>query len=172
MKVLLIGSGGREHALAWKLRQSPLCEELFCAPGNPGVAGVADRVPIAVDEIARLADFAGEMKIDLTVVGPELPLALGIVDEFAVRGLKIFGPTRGAAEIEGSKVFAKEFMARHGVPTPPFEIAADEAGARRAAKSFGFPVVLKADGLASGKGVFINIHLANVVAYKTCKRTR
>jgi phosphoribosylamine--glycine ligase len=155
VRVLLIGSGGREHALAWKLRQSPLCEELFCAPGNPGIAKVADRVPIAVEEIARLADFAGEMKIDLTVVGPELPLALGIADEFAVRGLKIFGPTRGAAEIEGSKVFAKEFMARHGLPTAPFEIAADEAGARRAAKGFGLPVVLKADGLASGKGVFI-----------------
>lgn len=155
MKVLLIGSGGREHAIAWKLRQSPLCEELYCAPGNPGIAAVADRVPIAVEEIARLADFAAEMRIDLTVVGPELPLALGIVDEFARRELRIFGPTKAAAEIEGSKVFAKEFMTRHGVPTPPFEIAGDEASARKAAKRFGFPVVLKADGLASGKGVFI-----------------
>ncbi len=155
MKVLLIGSGGREHALAWKLRQSPLLGELYCAPGNPGVSGIADRVPIAVEEIARLADFATEMRIDLTVVGPELPLTLGIADEFERRGLRIFGPTRAAAEIEGSKVFAKEFMARHGVPTAPFEIAADEAGARRDAKRFGYPVVLKADGLASGKGVFI-----------------
>jgi phosphoribosylamine--glycine ligase len=141
--------------LAWKLRQSPLCEELYCAPGNPGIAAVADRVPIAVEEIARLADFAAEMRIDLTVVGPELPLSLGIVDEFARRELRVFGPTKAAAEIEGSKVFAKEFMTRHGVPTSPFEIAADEASARRAAKHFGYPVVLKADGLASGKGVFI-----------------
>ena len=155
MRVLIVGGGAREHALAWKLEQSPLCEELYCAPGNPGIAAVADRVPIAVEEIARLADFATEMRIDLTVVGPELPLTLGIADEFARRGLRIFGPTRAAAEIEGSKVFAKEFMSRHGVPTSPFEIAADEAAARRAAKQFGFPVVLKADGLASGKGVFI-----------------
>jgi phosphoribosylamine--glycine ligase len=155
VKVLLIGSGGREHAIAWKLRQSPLLEELYCAPGNPGVESVADRVPIAVEEIARLADFAAELRIDLTVVGPELPLSLGIADEFERRGLRIFGPSRAAAEIEGSKVFAKEFMTRHGVPTAPYEIAADEAGARRAAKRFGLPVVLKADGLASGKGVFI-----------------
>lgn len=155
MKVLLIGSGGREHAIAWKLRQSPLCDELYCAPGNPGIAAVADRAPIAVEEIARLADFAAEMRIDLTVVGPELPLSLGIVDEFTRRELRVFGPTKAAAEIEGSKVFAKEFMTRHGIPTSPFEITADEASARKAAKRFGYPVVLKADGLASGKGVFI-----------------
>lgn len=155
MKVLLVGSGGREDALAWKLRQSPLCDELYCAPGNPGIARAADLVPIAVEEIARLADFAAEMRIDLTVVGPELPLSLGIADEFARRDLKIFAPSRMAAEIEGSKAFAKEFMARHGIPTAPFEITTDEAATRKAAKRFGFPVVLKADGLASGKGVFI-----------------
>ena len=155
MKVLVVGSGGREHALCWKLRQSPLLEELYCAPGNPGIAQVADLVPIPADEIHQLADFAGDLKIDLTIVGPELPLMLGIVDEFASRGLPIFGPRQQAAEIEGSKVFAKEFMRRHGVPTGKFEITHDEGEARRAAKRFGFPCVLKVDGLAAGKGVLI-----------------
>jgi phosphoribosylamine--glycine ligase len=155
MKVLVIGSGGREHALCWKLRQSPQVDELYCAPGNPGIAEVADLVPIPADEIHQLADFAADLKIDLTVVGPELPLTLGIADEFARRGLSIFGPRRQAAELEGSKVFAKEFMRRHNIPTADFGIAHDEAGAREIAARFGFPVVLKADGLASGKGVII-----------------
>ncbi|MEO8505670.1 MAG: phosphoribosylamine--glycine ligase [Acidobacteriota bacterium] len=155
MKVLIVGAGGREHALAWKLRQSPLLEELYCAPGNPGIAEYADLVPIPVDEITRLADFAVDLKVDLTIVGPELPLVLGVVDEFRSRGLAIFGPQRRAAELEGSKVFAKEFMGRHGVPTAPFEIAHDAAQARKAAARFGFPVVIKADGLAQGKGVLI-----------------
>jgi phosphoribosylamine---glycine ligase len=155
MRVLVVGSGGREHALCWKLRQSPLLDELYCAPGNPGIAAVADRVPIAGEEVARLADFAADLGIDLTVVGPELPLTLGIVDEFQRRGLPIFGPTRQAAELEGSKVYAKEFMQRHGIPTAPFAIAHDEPEARRLAAELGFPVVLKADGLAAGKGVAI-----------------
>ncbi len=155
MKVLVVGSGGREHAICWKLSQSPQLEELYCAPGNPGIAEVADRVPIAVEEIRELADFAAELKIDLTVVGPELPLVLGIADEFASRGLAIFGPSRRASELEGSKVFARQFMQRHGIPAPAFEIAHDEKEARRAARKFGFPVVLKADGLAAGKGVLI-----------------
>ncbi len=155
MKVLVVGSGGREHALCWKLRQSPLLTELYCAPGNPGIAAVADRVPLAADDIQELAEFAQEMRIDLTVVGPELPLSLGIVDEFEKRGLAIFGPRRAAAEIEGSKVFSKEFMARQGIPTAAFEVVRDVAAARAACLRFGFPVVLKADGLASGKGVVI-----------------
>lgn len=155
MKVLVIGSGGREHALCWKLRQSPLVNELYCAPGNPGIGEVADLVPIPADEVHQLADFALDLKIDLTVVGPELPLTLGIVDEFARRGLNIFGPKQQAAELEGSKVFAKEFMVRHGIPTAEFAIAHDAGGARELAARFGFPVVLKADGLASGKGVLI-----------------
>lgn len=155
MKVLVVGSGGREHALCWKLRQSPLLTELYCAPGNPGIAAVADRVPLAADDIQELAEFAQEMRIDLTVVGPELPLSLGIVDEFEKRGLAIFGPRRVAAEIEGSKVFSKEFMARQGIPTAAFEVVRDVAAARAACQRFGFPVVLKADGLASGKGVVI-----------------
>ncbi|MEL7060944.1 MAG: phosphoribosylamine--glycine ligase [Acidobacteriota bacterium] len=155
MKVLVLGSGGREHALCWKIRQSPLVTELYCAPGNPGIAEICDPVPIPADEIHQLADFAAELKIDLTVVGPELPLTLGIVDEFASRGLPIFGPRQQAAELEGSKVFAKEFMRRHGIPTAEFEVAHDREQAAAAAKRFGLPVVLKADGLAAGKGVVI-----------------
>lgn len=155
MKVLVIGNGAREHALCWKLRQSPLLRELYCAPGNPGIASLADCVPIAADEVQRLADFASEMKIDLTVVGPELPLTLGLADELANRGLAVFGPSQRAAEIEGSKVFSKLFMERHGIPTAPFAVAHDAGAAREAAARFGYPVVLKADGLAAGKGVII-----------------
>ncbi|MFY9826235.1 MAG: phosphoribosylamine--glycine ligase [Thermoanaerobaculia bacterium] len=155
MKVLVVGGGAREHALCWKLRQSPLLTELYCAPGNPGIAALADRVPVAAEEVQRLADFAEELKIDLTVVGPELPLTLGLADEFANRGLAVFGPTQRAAEIEGSKVFAKQLMERHGIPTAPAEIVHDAAAARAAAGRFGFPLVLKADGLAAGKGVFV-----------------
>ena len=164
MRVLVIGNGAREHALCWKLRQSPLLSELYCAPGNPGIAAVADRVPLAPEEIQRLADFAAEMKIDLTVVGPELPLTLGIADEFANRGLPIFGPTQRAAEIEGSKVFSKLFMERHGIPTAPFAVVHDAEAARAEAARFGFPVVLKADGLAAGKGVLIAADEAELAA--------
>lgn len=153
MKVLVVGGGAREHALCWKLRQSPELFDLYCAPGNPGIAEIADVVPLAIDEVQRLADFAAEMKIDLTVVGPELPLTLGIADELESRGLALFGPSRRAAEIEGSKVFAKQFMERHGIPTAPFKVGHDAVEARAAAADFGFPVVLKADGLAAGKGV-------------------
>ncbi|MGB3564569.1 MAG: phosphoribosylamine--glycine ligase [Thermoanaerobaculia bacterium] len=155
MKVLVVGGGGREHALCWKLRQSPLLGELFCAPGNPGIGEVADLVPVASDEIQKLADFAAELKIDLTVVGPEMPLTLGIADEFARRGLPVFGPSKRAAELEGSKVFAKTFMERHGIPTARFVVAHDRDETAKAARSFGYPVVLKADGLAAGKGVLI-----------------
>lgn len=156
MKVLVIGSGGREHALCWKLRQSPQLSELYCTPGNPGIAQIADVVSIPADEIHQLADLAADLKIDLTVVGPELPLTLGIVDEFAARGLAIFGPRQQAAELEGSKIFAKEFMRRHGIPTADFEVAHNAKEARSHAKKFGFPLVLKADGLATGKGVLIS----------------
>jgi phosphoribosylamine--glycine ligase len=155
LKVLVVGGGAREHALCWKLRQSPMLSELYCAPGNPGIARIADCPAIAVDETVALAQFAGDLGIGLTVVGPELPLALGVVDEFQARGLKIFGPRRTAAEIEGSKAFAKEFMRRHGIPTAEFEVVHAREQAERAAMKFGFPVVLKADGLASGKGVLI-----------------
>jgi len=155
MKVLVVGGGGREHALCWKLRQSPELRELYCAPGNPGIGEIADLVPTAPEEIQRLADFASDMAIDLTVVGPELPLTLGIADELARRGLPVFGPGRRAAELEGSKVFAKQFMERYGIPTAPFAVAHDAEEARRAVAELGLPIVLKAEGLAAGKGVLI-----------------
>ena len=164
MKVLVIGSGGREHALCWKLRQSPLLKELYCAPANPGIAQIADPVPIPADQIHELADFAAELRIDLTVVGPELPLTLGIAAEVSSRGLPLFGPRQRAAELEGSKVFAKEFMKRHGIPTADFEIAHGAEEVRRAAARFGFPVVLKADGLAAGKGVMVTENAAEAEA--------
>ncbi|MEM6457415.1 MAG: phosphoribosylamine--glycine ligase [Acidobacteriota bacterium] len=169
MKVLVIGSGGREHALCWKLRQSPLLDDLYCAPGNPGIAEVADCVPIAPDEIHKLADFAADLHIDLTVVGPELPLTLGIADEFAQRGLAIFGPRQQAAELEGSKVFAKRFMEHHNIPTADFRIADSREDAHTAAHAlaatYGWPVVLKADGLAAGKGVLISDDEAELEAH-------
>lgn len=155
MRVLVIGSGGREHALCWKLRQSPELSELFCAPGNPGIAAVADLVPRQPEEIHELANFAAEAGIDLTVVGPEISLTLGVVDEFQKRGLRIFGPSKAAAELEGSKVFTKEFLARHAIPTADFEVVMGRREAERAAERFGYPVVLKADGLAAGKGVLL-----------------
>ncbi len=155
MRVLVVGGGGREHALCWKLAQSPRLSKLYCAPGNPGIADIAERVAIPVEEISRLADFAVDHKIDLTVVGPEVPLALGLADELTARGLAVFGPSRLAAELEGSKVFAKLFMARHGIPTARFALAHSPEEARAAQGAFGFPVVVKADGLAAGKGVFL-----------------
>lgn len=155
MKVLVVGSGGREHALAWKLRQSPLLSELYCAPGNPGTAAIADNVPIAVDEIHQLADFAKDLSIDLVVVGPELPLSLGLVDELIARGIPAFGPRQAAAELEASKVFSKLFMQRHGIPTARAEVVDSREGALAAVASIGMPVVLKADGLAAGKGVIL-----------------
>ena len=155
MKLLVIGSGGREHALCWKLRQSPLLTELYCAPGNPGIGEIADLVPTAPEEIHALADFAADLSIDLTVVGPELTLTLGLVDEFVRRSLPVFGPNRAAAELEGSKVFAKGFMQRHGIPTAPSRVVHDADSAAKAVHQLGLPAVLKADGLAAGKGVLI-----------------
>jgi phosphoribosylamine--glycine ligase len=157
MKVLVVGNGGREHALAWKIRQSPLVTELYCAPGNAGIAEIADCVPIDAANTVEVADFAQTIKADLTVVGPELPMVLGIGDEFVRRGLRIFCPSRGAAEIEGSKAFAREFMARHGIPSPRFEVcgAIDDARAFVEKAPFGLPFVAKADGLAAGKGSMI-----------------
>ncbi|HTQ79155.1 MAG TPA: phosphoribosylamine--glycine ligase [Thermoanaerobaculia bacterium] len=155
MRVLVVGQGGREHALAWKLHQSPLVKEIYAAPGNAGIAQVADCVGIGVADIIELADFAEKLKMDLTVVGPELPLTLGIVDEFQKRGLPIFGPTRLAAELEGSKVFSKEFMKKYGIPTAEAAACGSADEARAALKSTGFPAVLKVDGLAAGKGVVI-----------------
>ena len=164
MRVLVVGGGGREHALCWKLKQSPELTELFCAPGNPGIARLAACLPKGVDEIHALADFARDARIDLTIVGPELPLTLGIVDEFRSRGLAIFGPTMAAAELEGSKAFTKRFLDRHEIPTAEFRLARDRPEAERAVAEFGIPVVLKADGLAAGKGVVVATERAEVDA--------
>jgi phosphoribosylamine--glycine ligase len=160
-KLLVIGSGGREHAILWALRNTSSAEvELFCAPGNAGIAQVAQLVNIPVDQQTQLAAFAESEEIDLTFVGPEVPLAAGIVDLFEAKGLPIVGPTRAAAQLEGSKIFAKEFMARHGVPTAAFRTAesASDAIAQLGSGEFGpaeSPVVIKADGLAAGKGVVV-----------------
>src|SRR5881394_1353758 len=155
MRVLVVGQGGREHALCWKLKQSPLVKEIYSAPGNAGIAAVADCVPIGVADIIELADFADKLKIDLTIVGPELPLTLGIVDEFQKRGLAIFGPTRLASELEGSKAFSKEFMRKYSIPTAEAVTCGSADEARATLKKMGYPSVLKVDGLAAGKGVVI-----------------
>jgi len=157
MKVLVVGSGAREHALAWKIRGSPLVKEVYCAPGNVGMAKLADRVPIDPSSIVELADFAEKIRIDLTVVGPELPLTLGIVDEFQKRDLRIFGATQAAAEIESSKVFAKDFMKKHKIPTARFDVSmsAEETRTLLKKRKDDYPMVFKADGLAGGKGVVV-----------------
>jgi phosphoribosylamine---glycine ligase len=153
MKILIVGGGAREHALCWSLSRSSDVEVIYCAPGNPGIAEVADCLPVSSTEIVELADIAEKLRIDLTVVGPELPLSLGIADEFAKRELPIFGPSRLATQIESSKAFAKEFFARHDIPTALAAVCSSAEEARGAIDRFGFPVVLKADGLAGGKGV-------------------
>ncbi len=157
MKVLLVGSGGREHTLAWKLSQSPRLSKLFCAPGNAGTLALGENVPIKVEDLEGLASFARSSEVDLTIVGPEAPLAAGIVDRFRTEGLRIAGPTQAAAQLESSKVFAKTFLAEQGIPTAAFEVHETAASAEEAIRSgaFEYPVVLKADGLAAGKGVLI-----------------
>ena len=157
MKVLVIGGGGREHALAWKIAQSPRVETVFVAPGNPGTAEESRcrNVPIAATSVAELVAFAAENAVDLTVVGPEAPLVEGVVDTFRDAGLAIFGPTRKAAQLEGSKAFAKDFMERHGIPTAKYRVFDSEAPAIDFVHEHGAPVVVKADGLAAGKGVIV-----------------
>jgi len=156
VKILVIGGGGREHALVWKFRQSPLVEKVWCAPGNGGISDDAECVPLDVKEVAAAADLAEKLGVDLTVVGPELPLVLGIADEFAKRGLMVLGPTRDGAQLEGSKVFAKRFMERHKIPTAavygifdsPVDVYAELC-------EVDWPLVIKADGLCGGKGVLV-----------------
>src|SRR2546421_5601956 len=157
MKVLVLGSGGREHALSWKIANSPLVDQVWCAPGSLGMTGDATPLPQAtnITDPQAMADLAVQLHADLTVVGPEAPLVAGIADEFEKRELAIVGASKAAAQLEGSKIFAKEFMRRHQIPTADFVVTADAAEARAAAARFGFPVVIKADGLAAGKGVVI-----------------
>jgi phosphoribosylamine--glycine ligase len=158
MKILVIGSGGREHALAWKISQSPLVKKLYVAPGNPGISRVAECLPILANETEQLKDFALKEKVGLTVVGPEMPLVNGIVDEFRRAGLKIFGPTKLAAELEGSKAFTRELLKRYGIPSPSFKIADTLEEAMTYLSKVSMPIVIKADGLAAGKGVTVCEH--------------
>jgi phosphoribosylamine--glycine ligase len=155
MKVLVIGSGGREHALAWKLSQSPKIQRVFVAPGNGGTRLDEHLVTVDITDLDALADFAASEKIALTVVGPEAPLAAGVVDLFRSRGLRIFGPTKAAAQLESSKAFAKDFMQRHGIPTALYETFSDAQAAHACIERLGAPIVVKADGLAAGKGVVV-----------------
>jgi phosphoribosylamine--glycine ligase len=155
MRILVVGSGGREHALVWKIAQSKLCDKVFCAPGNGGIAQIAEGIDIQADNILGLLEFARKEKIDLTVVGQEKALALGIVDEFTQAGLKIFGPNKKAANLEASKVFSKELMAKYKVPTADFKVFDSPDAAKKYIEENGAPCVVKADGLAAGKGVVV-----------------
>ena len=155
MNVLVIGAGGREHALCWKIKQSPKVKKLYCAPGNGGIAGIAECVDIKVDDVQLLLQFVLRKQVDLTIVGPEASLVVGIVDAFAQKGLKIFGPSKAAAELEGSKVFAKEFMQRRHIPTAQYKVFDDPVPALAFLQERAVPLVIKADGIAAGKGVYV-----------------
>ena len=155
MKILVIGSGGREHALAWKLSASPKVQQVYVAPGNGGTALSPNLKNVPLTDLAALRDWALAEKIALTVVGPEQPLAAGVVDDFRAHGLRIFGPTQAAAQLESSKAFSKDFMARHGIPTAAYETFSDPAAAHAYVDRLGAPIVVKADGLAAGKGVVV-----------------
>ncbi|MBI4654459.1 MAG: phosphoribosylamine--glycine ligase [Nitrospirae bacterium] len=155
MKVLVIGSGGREHALVWKLSQSPRVSKIFCAPGNAGISEIAECIDIKAEDIESLLNFAKYEWIDLTVVGPEAPLTMGIVDAFKKEGRRIFGPETSGAQLEGSKVFAKEFMRKYGIPTAEYKTFTSYLHAEEHIRLKGAPIVIKAEGLAAGKGVFV-----------------
>src|SRR3989338_4469067 len=155
MRVLVIGSGGREHALVWKIAQSKLADKIFCAPGNGGISKQAECIDIKAEDTPRLLEFAKREKMDLTVVGPEAPLAGGIVDEFNNYKLRIFGPDKKAAQLEASKVFAKELMAKYNIPSADFKIFDNADAAKKYIEIKGSPCVVKADGLAQGKGVIV-----------------
>jgi len=160
MNVLVVGGGGREHALCWKISQSPLVDQVFCAPGNPGIARCATCVDLSVDDLDGLVRFAGDQSIDLTVVGPEAPLAAGISDLFQAEGLRVFGPSKDAAALEASKAFAKEVMSSANIPTAEYARFEDAEAALEYVRDRGAPIVIKADGLAAGKGVVVARDLA------------
>jgi len=164
MKVLIIGRGGREHAIAWKVAQSPLVTKLYAAPGNPGIAEIAELVPIEEHDTEALVQFAKNEGIDLTIVGPEAPLLQGVVDRFQAEGLRIFGPRREAALIEGSKAFAKQLMKKYGIPTAEYESFTSYEEAKAYVEQKGAPIVIKADGLAAGKGVVVAMTVQEALA--------
>jgi len=173
VKILLVGGGGREHALAWKIAQSPLVEHMWAAPGNPGIARHARCLDLAVDDADGLAGFAAGHDVDLVVVGPEQPLVAGLADALRAKGLAVFGPSRRAAAIEGSKAFAKRLMAGHGIPTARFATFDDPVAARRYARELGAPCVVKTDGLAAGKGAIVCATLAEAdTAIAQCMERR
>jgi len=155
MKVLVVGGGGREHALVWKVSQSAKVTKIYAAPGNAGIAELAECVPVKADDIPGLLAFARKEVVDLTIVGPEGPLSMGIVDEFTRAGLRIFGPSGKAAEIEGSKRFSKDLMKKYHIPTAEYGVFTDKAAAEAYVRMKGAPIVVKADGLAAGKGVVV-----------------
>lgn len=164
MKILVVGGGGREHAICWKLSNESNVEKIYCAPGNAGISNVAECVNIGDSDIEALVQFAKENKIDLTIVGPEVPLVAGIVDEFEKENLKIFGPNKKCAQLEGSKAFSKDFMIRHNLPTAKYKEYTDLDKAIAEIDEFGYPVVIKADGLAAGKGVVIPENREDAIA--------
>lgn len=164
MKILIIGSGGREHALVWKIAQSPKVEKIFCAPGNAGISQVAECVDIGATDLDKLVEFAVSEQIDLTVVGPEVPLTLGIVDLFRERGLRVFGPTGKAAALEASKVFTKDLFKKYQIPSADYEVFEERDAAVSYIEKIGAPLVVKADGLAAGKGVIVAQTVAEAVA--------
>ena len=164
MKVLVVGGGGREHAICWKLAQSPKTDELYCAPGNAGIADVAVCVNIGAEDIEGICGFASAEKIDLAVIGPEVPLAMGITDELEKLGVKVFGPDRNCSQLEASKSFTKKFLAKHNIPTAGYKEFTDKDELLKAVGIYGYPMVLKADGLAAGKGVVIPENEADAVA--------
>lgn len=155
MKVLVIGGGGREHAMAWKLAQSPKVSKVYVAPGNAGTARDKRLENLPITDVVQLREWAQDNGVQLSVVGPEAPLAAGVVDEFRAHGMKIFGPTKAAAQLESSKAFSKDFMARHGIPTAQYETFSDPVAAHAYIDKLGAPIVVKADGLAAGKGVVV-----------------
>ena len=164
MNVLVIGGGGREHALAWKLAQSPKVRTIYVAPGNGGTATDSRLQNVPITDVVELRTWAQDNKITLTVVGPEVPLAAGVVDEFRAHGLRIFGPTKAAAQLESSKAFSKAFMRRHGIPTAEYATFSDPVAAHAYVDKMGAPTVVKADGLAAGKGVVVAQTLAEAHA--------
>ncbi len=166
MKILIIGAGGREHALAWKAAQSAEVDKVYVAPGNAGTAlePTLENIPVDVDDFAALASFVEKNQVALTIVGPEVPLVAGVVDYFQARGLRIFGPSKGAAQLEGSKAFTKDFLARHGIPTGDYQTFTDVPAAIRYLHDQGAPIVVKADGLAAGKGVIVAMDLREAEA--------